>query len=167
MRKEVVYTVPKTDPDNRDAGRRYVIREMGAEPAEKWAWRAFLALAKAGVEIPDNIMNIGMAGLPMLIALIGIRGLAGVDFKDAEPLLDEMFACVAIQPREDAPEITRRPLPEDIEEISTRLILRRQVLELHFDFSKAAAPSNLTTELEPAAQKNGSDTQTSTEVSAP
>jgi hypothetical protein len=46
--------------------------------------------------------------------------------------------CVP-NPRE--PNIVRPLIEDDIEEIATRLLLRKTTLELHLDFFRAAAPS--------------------------
>ena len=74
----------------RDVGKCFRLVEMPASKAEKWAAKAFLALARSGVEIPDNIAQAGLAG----VASIGIKAFGGLAFADAEPLLDEMFTCV-------------------------------------------------------------------------
>jgi len=128
--------------ENRDKGKCFLIREMPATQAEKWAARAFLALAKSGVEIPDDIANAGLAG----IAAMGIRALGGMTFADAEPLLDEMFnSCVAVIPDPAKPEIFRGAggigalIEDDIEEVATRLKLRKEVFSLHTGFFQNAA----------------------------
>jgi hypothetical protein len=51
-----------------------------------------------------------------------------------KPLLDEMFACVQIT----EPKITRSLTPDDIEEVTTRLKLREEVLQIHLGFFKPA-----------------------------
>lgn len=125
--------------EGRDRGRAYLITEMPAAQAEKWAARAFLALARSGVQMPDEVSGAGFAGL----ALMGLRALSGLRFEDAEPLMDEMFGCVAFLP--DGRAELRRPLMEDeIEEVATRLHLREEVLELHTGFSLAGALSKST-----------------------
>lgn len=128
--KEVTITA-----DGRDRGKTFIITEMPASRAEKWAARAFFAMGRAGIEVPEALQGAGMAA----IAVVGIQALARLSFVDAEPLLDEMMACVQIK----MPAITR-PLiddgteAEDIEEASTRLLLRSEVFEIHTGFSIAA-----------------------------
>ena len=134
MRKIVTVTI---DGKGRDEGKVFSLREMPASQAEKWATKAFLALAKSGVEIPDNIASAGLAG----IAAIGIKAISGMQFEDAEPLLDEMFRCISIIPDPDKPKVIRNLIEDDIEEVSTRLRLRKEVLNLHTDFFTDAAPS--------------------------
>jgi hypothetical protein len=115
----------------RDAGKRFLITEMPAMQAEKWAARFFLALARSGVDIPPDIAQQGMAG----IAIVGLRTLGGLQWSHAEPLLDEMFECVKIYPPNDTV-LPRKPnAQEDIEEVQTIWQLRQEVLELHLGFS--------------------------------
>ena len=113
----------------RDQGKRFLLMEMPARPAEKWATRAFLALARSGVDIPEDIANSGWAG----IAIQSLKTIAGVQFAEAEPLMDEMFKCIQFVPDTGIP----RPLidngtdGDDIEEIMTRMKLRWEVVNLH------------------------------------
>lgn len=134
-------TVTITDP-GRDHGKVFLLTEMPARRAEKWAARALLALAKSGVDMPDDIRAGGMAG----IAILGLRALGSMDFADAEPLLDEMMKCVQIMPDPARPDIIRELVDhgtdgDDIEEVATRLHLRAEVYTLHVGFSMPGAQS--------------------------
>ena len=131
-RKTLVVTI---DASGRDAGKAFLVTEMAARAAEKWAAKAFLALAKSGVEIPEDVASSGVVG----IATLGLKMFAGLSFADAEPLLDEMAACWRLIPDPSRPEITRGLLPsgDDIEEVATYLRLRRETLELHAGFRLA------------------------------
>ncbi|KXJ63063.1 hypothetical protein AXY46_03330 [Achromobacter xylosoxidans] len=120
--------------EGRDKGKVFVLTELSAYEAEDWAGRALLALMNAGVEIPDNIAEAGLAG----VAAMGFKAIAKLPFDSAKPLLDKMMECIQIQP---SPTVTRALIPDDIEEVATLLQLRKQVLGLHMDFSMAAAPS--------------------------
>lgn len=117
----------------RDQGKTFLIREMSAHRAERWATRALMALAKAGVQVPDDLAGAGLAG----IAAIGMQALGSLSFADAEPLLDEMMACVSVVP---SPNVVRPLIEDDIEEVLTRLKLRVEVFNLHTGFSLAASP---------------------------
>ncbi|MGF6444394.1 hypothetical protein [Paraburkholderia youngii] len=128
MRKTLTYTVQADG--GRDAGKMFKLTEMSAEAAEKWAIRALLALGRAGVQIPDSAVREGMGA----IARIGIGLLMRVDFHDAEPLLDEMMACVQIQPNPNDLAVVRALVADDIEEVATRVLLRREVFRLHTGF---------------------------------
>ena len=130
-RREKRVTIPSDDPENRDSGKTFLIREMSAAQAEDWAMRALLALTAAGAEVPDDIEGAGMAGL----AVMGVQALAGLKHADVKPLLDEMFACVQICPDRQNPNVVRPLVEDDIEEVATRLTLRKAILELHVGFS--------------------------------
>lgn len=152
MRKTATITI--TD-DGRDKGKVFVLRELPASQAEKWAARAFLALSRSGVDIPENIANSGLAG----IAVLGLKMLGGMTFADAEPLMDEMFRCIQIMPDPSRPEVIRPLIDrgsdgDDIEEISTRVRLRREVFQLHVDFSAADVRSSLTSEMSAQGSPN-------------
>ena len=131
-RKVVTVTIPQ---EGRDKGKAFLLTEMSASQAEKWALRALLALSRAGFEIPDGAA--GMAG----IAQVGFQAFGRVDFHDAEPLLDEMFTCLKCVPDPNKPEITRPLVDDDIEEVQTRIYLRGEIFRLHVDFSKLAGQS--------------------------
>lgn len=125
------------DAPGRDQGRTFVITEMPASQAEAWAIRAFLAMARGGVDVPDDIANMGLAG----VALMGLDGLRHLRWEDAEPLLDEMWDTIQIVPERSRPNVMRGLVETDVEEIVTRLRLRKEVLALHVDFSSAGSPS--------------------------
>lgn len=133
-RKTLRYTVPD---EGRDRGKVFVITEMPASQAEKWAIRAFMAAAATGAEIPDDLAAMGMAGLFRL----GSEALSKIPFEQAEPLLDEMMGCVQIAPNPGNPSVVRGLIEDDIEEIATRVRLRTQILQLHVGFSAAGATS--------------------------
>lgn len=138
-RKVITVTI---EADGRDKGKVFQLTEMAAARAERWAARAFLALAKSKLEIPDDVAALGLAG----IAQLGFQALAGISFEDAEPLLDEMMACVAVVPDKAHPEVVRRLIDDggdgdDIEEVATRVKLRMEVWTLHTGFSIPAVRS--------------------------
>jgi len=111
----------------RDQGKEFLITEMSATQAENWAFRVILAIGNAGIEIPDNLAAQGMAGL----MAVGYMNLLKIPFDAAKPLLDEMMGCVQIVPSANI----KRPLIEDdIEEVKTRLLIRKAIWDLHMDF---------------------------------
>jgi hypothetical protein len=122
------------DAEGRDKGKAFLLTEMSASQAERWAARAMLALARNGVEIPEGIASAGLAG----VAAIGIRALGGMAFDDAEPLLADMMACVQAIPDPARPNVSRYLIEDDIEEVATRLRLRMEVFTLHTGFSLPA-----------------------------
>ena len=127
----------------RDKGNQFLITEMSASQAESWAFRVILAIGNAGIEIPDNLASQGMAGL----MAVGYMNLLKIPFEAAKPLLDEMMGCVQIVP---SPNVKRPLIEDDIEEVKTRLALRKSIWDLHMDFFLDADKS--TSESEAQAQ---------------
>ena len=111
----------------RDAGKEFLITEMSASQAENWAFRVILAIGNAGIEIPEGLASQGMAGL----MAIGYMNLLKIPFESAKPLLDEMMTCVQIMPSSN---VKRKLIEEDIEEVSTRFKLRKEIWDLHISF---------------------------------
>ena len=128
MRKTVIITI---QDEGRDKGKIFILTELPAVQAEKWAYRALLALARSGVEIPPNLAGAGFAG----IAILGFQALAHIDFNDLEPLLDEMMSCIQYRPDPSNVQYSRPLMVDDIEEIATRIKLRAEVYTLHTGFS--------------------------------
>lgn len=121
--------------DGRDKGKRFLITEMPALKAERWAIRAMLALAHANADIPQDAIGAGMAAM----AAAGLKALHQLDFDEAKPLLDEMWSCVQAMPNPQYPEIVRPMVMneaegDDLEELSTIWALRERVFRLHTDF---------------------------------
>lgn len=152
-------TVQIADPGSRDHGRMYLLTEMPATQAEKWATRAFLALTRSGVEIPEDIRAAGMAG----IAALGFHMLGGLRFEDVEPLMDEMMGCVQIIP-DPKVSLPRKLVESDIEEVKTRFKLRVEVFTLHTSFSWPDVVSMLNST---STTPGSLDTQTSPALSGP
>lgn len=120
----------EVDDKNRDEGKIFYITEMSATETEDWAINAFLALGNAGVEIPEDVAALGFAG----IASIALTALGKVPFEHVKPLMDKMMACVKIIPDKAQLTVMRPLIESDIEEITTRLKLRKMVFGLHADF---------------------------------
>lgn len=127
MRKTSTYT---ETADNRDKGKIFKLEEMSADQAEAWALKAFFAIMNAGIELPDEVADLGFAG----IATAGLKALGKVDYETARPLLDEMMTCVQIIPDPAKPNVARALFPGDIEEVATKLKLRKAVFDLHVAF---------------------------------
>jgi hypothetical protein len=149
MRKTLTYVV---QDEGRDTGKHFLLTEMPASQAERWAIRAFLAMAKGGIELPDGIEQSGMAG----IAKVGLGLLLKIPPEDALPLLDEMMGCVQFIPNPSNKAVFRALIEDDIEDVMTRFKIRKEVFGLHVDFSLAGAKS--TSESAPAAEKAASST---------
>jgi hypothetical protein len=105
-----------------------------------WAGRAVLALTRAGVDVPPDILRQGIVGVTTLM----IRALSGISSQEAIELAREMFTCVKYRPDPNNPDYVRAPQGTDIEEVRTRVLLRKEIIELHTGFSFADAQSKLT-----------------------
>jgi hypothetical protein len=151
-------TLPPTA--GRDAGKQFLITEMSAIKAEKWAGRALFAMGR-GMDIPDNIRDAGMAAM----GILGLKSLLSIKWEDAEPLLDEMLTCIQIIPDPKRnPTFLRNLTAEDIEEVKTLLDLRLEVFALHTGFSSGAdLLSSAKATMQPAVEQF--NTQTSQEQS--
>lgn len=149
MRNKKTY---KVAAQNRDKGKVFLITEMSAADGEDWALRALRLAQRSGADVPGGL-NAGMAG----IAAMGILTvLQGGEVEELRPLFKEMMGCVQIMT--DEAKSFSRPLVEyaedddnnDIQEISTRVLLRKEWLDLHLDFSIADALSQWTSTTTPA-----------------
>lgn len=128
--------------NNRDKGKVYEIREMAAMDVEDWALKAFLAMLRGGAQIPDEIVKMGLAGLAsMRVEDILLAMSSGINYADVKELMDQMLGCITYKP---SPEVSRYYKPGeddmDIEEVSTLITLRKEVVTLHTDFFSPENP---------------------------
>jgi hypothetical protein len=161
MKKTKVVAI---DNEGRDKGKVFQITEMPASQAERWAYRVIQVIARAGVELPPNIAESGMAGFAS-IGKRAIQALISMPYFEASELLDEMFACIRIVRDRAHPDISFPLMEEDIEEVMTRVLLRTEVIELHTGFSMAEVRQKLTSASAKTSQVS-SATKTSPEASA-
>lgn len=149
----------------RDKDKTFRLTELSAAQIEWWAYRFFLALAKAGVEVPEDIKSLGMQG----VAALGIRAIAQLDPMNAKPLLDEMMTCVKVVPDREKNSEFSRPLNEnDVEEVATLVELRLEVFTLHTNFSLPDWLSKLmSAETQPGSQTTGTSPEPSERSSRP
>jgi len=117
-----------------DENKMFLISKMPAFKQEKFAYRALMALARSGVEIPE-----GMTSNTEKLAAIGLTALLKADFNDIEPLLDEMLQYVKIIPNQANPKIQRDLREEDIEDVRTIMALRKEIFAHNVDFLMAAS----------------------------
>ncbi|WP_232451372.1 hypothetical protein [Burkholderia ubonensis] len=110
---------------------------MSAARSEEWAARALFAAMSCGVEVPDDVLKAGLAG----VASIGIKSLGRVPFELVKPLFDEMMTCVQYEFEPGREGGARALIETDIEEVATRLKLRKAVLDLHLEGFLGAAQS--------------------------
>jgi hypothetical protein len=158
-RKVAEVIIPADDP-GRDKGKKFRITEMPALQAERWAIRAITAIGKAGIEVPDEALDLGMGAL----AGVALRAIVQIEFDDAMPLLAEMMACVQ---RDMGNGVVRALTEDDIEEVPTILKLRGETIALHVGFSMADVMSRLRSGSASALPANSSDPATSPSTSQP
>jgi hypothetical protein len=146
-RKSIDVTItPENSPsaDGRDNGKTFRITEMSAYDAEKWALRANMALLpKLSQDLtPEALEQIHSAPGMMTLQRLGMV-LGGLIFEETNHIMDDLIArCVQYVPDARNPGIVR-PIgmagAEDIEEASTYATLRREAMNLHSNFTLAAA----------------------------
>ena len=122
------------ESNGRDQGKVFLITELDAWAAEEWATEALFAMMNAGVNIPEGIENAGLAG----VAALGLSALTKVSYDKAKPLIEKMMSCVQV-----VLAVTRPLIADDIEEVGTLLLLKKEVLLLHLDFFTAGGASIL------------------------
>ncbi|MGI4814263.1 MAG: hypothetical protein ACRYGG_13170 [Janthinobacterium lividum] len=132
MRKEKTIVVELA---NRDQGKHFYMKEMSAIRAEKWAARALLALSRSRIDITPDVVAGGLAA----IATVGIQALSGLQFHEAEPLMDEMFSCIQFMPNPAQPAVKRPLVEDDIDDVATLTFLRAELIALHVGFSLPAS----------------------------
>lgn len=137
MRKKIEYTI--TDPNSRDYNKVYQIEEMSAYQAEMWCYRALGGMIQGGLQIPeaDKFLEFSSETL----AMIGFVNFMRIEPHILEPLLRELLDCVKIIPQEGKihnPRPISRNNP-DIEEVSTLIELRTEVLKLNLNFLKVVS----------------------------
>ena len=141
MRKTKELTITA---ENRDKGKKFVLTEMPADQGERWALRAILALSNTGAAIPNDIFSAIKepdAGWAIL-AVVGVQAMGMLPADKAQPLFDELWpACVRYSHKPGQP--LQEILPgahSQIEEVSTRVTIYRELFELHTSFSLPAEP---------------------------
>jgi hypothetical protein len=155
-RKNIDYTV--TIP-GRDLNKVFRITEMPASQAERWGLRAINLMSKVLGNVPPGLAGGGMQGL----AILGISTFARANWADMEPLMNEMFTCIkSVQPN-----VVRDLIEDDIEEVSTRIALRQEVLDLHLGFFKAAVSSILTVAQQALQPREAAGSSPNTPTSQP
>lgn len=167
MRKSEIVRVPDGFGRDSEPKRKvFLITEWAAERAEKWAIRMLLAYNRGGGQMQvTETLGTGMEG----IFFIGVQTFLRGQIQAAEiiPILDELLDCVKIIRDESKPDVaTGKPvahplMPDDIEEVKTRLWLRSEVMRVHTNFSPAAAVSSLISAIMTAAASRNTRTSRS------
>ena len=150
MRKTIEVRI--SDP-GRDKDKMFLIEEMSAYEAEKWAWKVGMALGSAGVDVGE------VSGMSFQqLAAIGLNALFHINSEESWALGEQLMSCVYMLPNPSNLEIRRRLTIDDIEEPRTRLHLKWEVFKLHTGFSLGGGPS---TSISETSRNDASNTQTS------
>jgi hypothetical protein len=151
--KEVTITA-----EGRDKGRKYLLTEMPALQAERWARHAIMAMSREDLNIRAEVAALGMYGF----ILGGMQALAAGDVDAVDKLMDEMLPQIKI-----VEEKITRPLQGDGDfwEISTIKTLRQELIELHLGFTLAELVSILRASAQDLTQADSSTASTSPSLS--
>jgi len=127
-------TTTLTISEGRDRGKTFKLTEPPCMQVDEMIMRAVFGLGRAGVEIPAEIFNLGAAPIAYAIGSQFSKLPSRLGLKLAAELMD----CV--QRVED--KLDRALVENDIEDVSTRLRLKGEVLKLIFGFFVSAASPN-------------------------
>lgn len=130
------------DANNRDIGKAFLLTEMSANDAERWAIRAGFALMNSGADFSE-LTGTDEDGEPLPLsfqafAKMGLSALSKIPYESAEQLIAEMMKCVKFIPDKNKPNVVRDIFDGDIEEVSTLFTLKKEVWGLHVNFSQLA-----------------------------
>lgn len=120
-----------TIKEGRDTGKSFRITEWPCVKVEHWIMRAVFGLGKAGVELPPEILQLGAGPIAYAIASQAVKLPSRLGIR----LADELMECV--QRVEE--KLDRTLVDSDIEDVTTRLTLKAEVLKLTFGFFAPAA----------------------------
>lgn len=139
LRREREVRIQKpAEGENRDAGKVFIVMEVDAVQAEEWGLRALMALGTGGIQIPPELLSLGILAIP----LVGYQVFMGAKEEAVLPLWREMLpACVKIKHSDSNFEKFNPANANHVEEVSTLLELRKTVLELHTGFTLAELTS--------------------------
>lgn len=130
-RKQTTVTIS----EGRDKGKTFAITEWPCMQIERWILRAVFGLGRAGVELSPEVFTMGAAPVAYAIATQAIKLPSRLGLK----LADELMQDVRIVEEK----VTRPLVDSDIEDVSTRLKLKTEVLKLTFGFfGPAASPTS-------------------------
>lgn len=118
-----------------DKGNKYVITEKSALDAEKFFVKLLLSVCK-NTNLGEIIANQGsLTALANKEAILEL--LLSLDFDVAQELMNEMLTCVEFKYVLKGITDTRPLVKEDIQDIETLMSLRKEVINLHINFTEA------------------------------
>ena len=121
MRKEIEIKIEA----GRDAGKVFKIEEMPAVQMDRWVTRALCMLGRSG----SGISAIGGSTMEELL-----QAFSKLDFKDSEPLLNELLACCSFKKDGTLVKMEGSMVDSVIEDWTTIFKLRIEALKLNLGF---------------------------------
>ena len=121
MRKEIEIKID----EGRDAGKVFKIEEMPAVQMDRWVTRALCMLGRSG----SGLSALGGSTLEDLL-----QAFSKLDFKDSEPLLDELLACCSFKKDGSLVKMGGSMTDSVIEDWTTIFKLRIEALKLNLGF---------------------------------
>lgn len=121
MRKEIEIKIEA----GRDAGKVFKVEEMPAVQMDRWITRALCMLGRSG----SGLSMIGGMTMEDLLSAF-----SKLDFKDSEPLLDELLACCSFKKDGTLVKMTGSMVDSVVEDWTTIFKLRIEALKLNLGF---------------------------------
>ncbi|MBO7712483.1 MAG: hypothetical protein J6S85_02870 [Methanobrevibacter sp.] len=121
MRKEVEIKIEA----GRDAGKVFKVEEMPAVQMDRWITRALCMLGRSG----SGLSMIGGMTMEDLLSAF-----SKLDFKDSEPLLDELLSCCSFKKDGTLVKMTGSMVDSVVEDWTTIFKLRIEALKLNLGF---------------------------------
>lgn len=121
MRKEIEIKIE----EGRDAGKVFKVEEMPAVQMDRWVTRALCMLGRSGSGL-SAISGMTMESL--------LQAFSKLDFKDSEPLLDELLACCSFKKDGSLVRMGGSMTDSVIEDWTTIFKLRIEALKLNLGF---------------------------------
>ena len=121
MRKEVEIKIEA----GRDAGKVFKVEEMPAVQMDRWVTRALCMLGRSG----SGLSAIGGSTMEELL-----QAFSKLDFKDSEPLLEELLACCSFKKDGTLVKMSGSMVDSVIEDWTTIFKLRIEALKLNLGF---------------------------------
>lgn len=122
MRKEIEIKIEA----GRDAGKVFKVEEMPAVQMDRWITRALCLLNRSS---ESGISSIGGQTMEDLL-----KAFSKLDFKESEPLLDELLACCSFKKDGTLVKMTGSMIDSVIEDWTTIFKLRIEALKLNLGF---------------------------------
>lgn len=127
---------------DRDTTYVFAVREMPATKLEAWIMRALLVLSRSGFNGLPEGANLQNAVQTLLASESGLMALiAGLDYEEAKPLLDEMLECCYRKIGGVEERCTLETVEGYIEDVKTLFILRMEAIKLNLGFLRAEVES--------------------------